>query len=119
MTASCAWRARSRISTAHPASLAQQIHDLAANAFVDGLQLACLVAMAIVLAAAVMVFIYLPARAEDAREAVSGPLDGLASSAFAEAEAVLEADTAAEAEAEVVGAGRTDDREDREAPVGR
>jgi Na+/melibiose symporter-like transporter len=104
-----------------PASLAQQITNLATHDFVDGLQLACLVAMGIVLAAAVMVFIYLPARAADAREAVSGPLDGLVSSAFAEAEAVLEADTArADADSSAARAASSDvERDDREAPVGR
>jgi DHA2 family multidrug resistance protein-like MFS transporter len=77
-----------------PSALAQQVVGLATHDFVDGLQLACLVASVIVLAAAAMVFVYLPAHAHDAREGVSGALDGLASSTYAEAEGVLEADTA-------------------------
>jgi EmrB/QacA subfamily drug resistance transporter len=79
-----------------PASLAQRITDLAMQDFVDGFQLACLVAMVIVLGAAVMVFKYLPAHAADAREELSGPLDGLASVTFAEAEGVLEEETGEE-----------------------
>ena len=39
---------------------------------------------------------FLPARAGDAREAVEGPLDGIASLTFAEAEGVLERDAAEE-----------------------
>ena len=43
-------------------------------------------------------FIFLPARAHDAREKVEGPLDGIASLTFAEAEGVLEDDAEQEAE---------------------
>ena len=67
-----------------------------ANQFVDGLQVACLAALAVVLGAAVIVFIYLPSRAYDVRGGVAGPLDGLASLTFAEAEGVLERDAAEE-----------------------
>ena len=56
--------------------------------------------------AAIVVFAFLPARARDAREPVEGPLDGIASLTFAEAEGVLETD-AAEAEAGSVFAERT------------
>ena len=56
-----------------------------------------------VLVAAVVVFAFLPARAHDAREPVEGPLDGLASLTFAEAEGVLEADAEEDAEAKAAG----------------
>ena len=47
---------------------------------------------AIVLLAAFVAFKWLPARAEDTRSEVSGPLDGLASLTYAEAEGALEDD---------------------------
>ena len=53
-----------------------------------------MVAALVVALAAAIVFAFLPARAHDARESVEGPLDGLASLTFAEAEGVLEADAA-------------------------
>jgi len=53
------------------------------------------------------VFSFLPARAHDAREPVEGPLDGIASLTFAEAEGVLEEDAASLSGGERTGgAGR-------------
>jgi Na+/melibiose symporter-like transporter len=75
-----------------PGPLGDTVTRLANQQFVDGLQLACLVAAGIVFAAALVVFAFLPARSRDLREPVSGPVDGLASVTFAEAEGVLEAD---------------------------
>lgn len=54
------------------------------------------VGVVIVLIAAAVVFAFLPARAHDVREEVEGPLDGLASLTWAEAEGALELDTAEE-----------------------
>ena len=58
------------------------------------------IAAAVVLLAAFIAFKWLPARADDARSEVSGPLDGLASLTFAEAEGALE-DDQVELEAEI------------------
>ena len=60
--------------------------------FVHGLRLACLIAAAIVCAASLVVFAFLPARAADVREEleIAGPIEGVASVTFAEADAVLE-----------------------------
>jgi Na+/melibiose symporter-like transporter len=52
------------------------------------------VAAVVVAVGAVIAFAFLPARAHDARESVEGPLDGIASLTFAEAEGVLEEDAA-------------------------
>jgi hypothetical protein len=54
------------------------------------MSVALLVAAGVVVLAALVVFAFLPARAGDAREGTEGPLDGLASAAFAEAEGQLE-----------------------------
>jgi hypothetical protein len=54
-----------------------------------------LVASLVAAVAAVVVLAFLPARAGDARESVSGELDGMASLTFAEAEGALETDEAA------------------------
>ena len=75
-----------------PAPLAHTVTVLAGQEFVHGLRLAALVAAAIVLGASLVVFAFLPARSADSRELISGPVDGLASTTFAEAEGVLEAD---------------------------
>jgi MFS family permease len=79
-----------------PAGLAEQIRDIAATEYVDGIHVAMKVGAAIILVAAGIVFAFLPARAKDPREAVEGPLDGLASLTYAEAEGVLEHDAAVE-----------------------
>ena len=75
-----------------PAPLNHTVTALANQQFVHGLRLACLVAAVIVCAASLVVFAFLPARSGDVREEwhMSGPVDGLASATFAEAEAVLE-----------------------------
>jgi EmrB/QacA subfamily drug resistance transporter len=79
-----------------PGQIGQDLAYAAKTQFVDGMSTAVVAAVFIVLAAAIIVFIYLPARAGDPRESVGGPLDGLASLGFAEAESVLERDTAEE-----------------------
>jgi EmrB/QacA subfamily drug resistance transporter len=62
--------------------------------FVDGMSTALLVGIGAVVAAAGIVFAFLPARAHDPREEEEGALDGLASLTYAEAESVLERDAA-------------------------
>jgi EmrB/QacA subfamily drug resistance transporter len=71
---------------------AAQIHQIAVQQYVDGIHIAMKIGAAIVLLAAFVAFKWLPARAEDARSDVSGPLDGLASLTYAEAEGALEDD---------------------------
>ena len=80
-----------------PSALGDAVAAAARVEFVDAFGGALLVAAAVVAIAAVVVFVFLPARAHDAREPVEGPLDGIASLTFAEAEGVLETDAAAEA----------------------
>lgn len=77
-----------------PGALGRSVALAARQEFVSGLSLAFLVAAAVVAVASVVVFAFLPARARDPRETVAGPLDGVASATFAEAEGVLEADQA-------------------------
>jgi Na+/melibiose symporter-like transporter len=79
-----------------PQPLRDAVTSAAKHEFVDGLQLALLAGAVVVLAAAAIVFAFLPARAGDVRELrdVEGPLDGIASLTFAEAEGVLEEATA-------------------------
>jgi len=79
-----------------PAQAAQSITEISKTQFVDGMSTALMVGVAVVLVAAAVVFAFLPARAEDPRERVEGPLDGLASLTYAEAESVLERDAAEE-----------------------
>jgi DHA2 family multidrug resistance protein-like MFS transporter len=73
-----------------PAPLRGAVAAAAKQEFVDGLQLALLAGAVVIVAAAAIVFAFLPARAGDAREPVEGPLDGIASLTFAEAEGKLE-----------------------------
>jgi EmrB/QacA subfamily drug resistance transporter len=77
-----------------PSSLGDAVAGAARGEFVDAFGGALLVAAVVVAVAAVVVFLFLPARAHDARESVEGPLDGIASLTFAEAEGVLEEDAA-------------------------
>jgi len=77
-----------------PSSLGDAVAGAARGEFVDAFGGALLVAAVVVAVAAVVVFLFLPARAHDAREPVEGPLDGIASLTFAEAEGVLEEDAA-------------------------
>jgi hypothetical protein len=79
-----------------PAALGEQISTIAATEYVNGIHVAMKVGAAIILVAAGIVFAFLPARAKDPRESVEGPLDGLASLTYAEAEGVLEHDAAVE-----------------------
>ncbi len=81
-----------------PTAMGDAVAAAAKFEFVDAFGGALLVASAVVLVAAAVVFIFLPARAHDAREKVEGPLDGIASLTFAEAEGVLEDDAEQEAE---------------------
>jgi cbb3-type cytochrome oxidase subunit 3 len=77
-----------------PAAAGSALADIARVQFVDGMSTALWVAVVAVVAAAVIVFAFLPARAADFREEEESPLDGLASLTFAEAESVLERDSA-------------------------
>ena len=84
------------------AETAAQIHQIAVQEYVDGIHVAMKIAAAVILFAAFIAFKWLPARADDARSEVSGPLDGLASLTFAEDEGALEDDQVQlEAEIEV------------------
>ena len=78
-----------------PGPLGDAVASAARGEFVDAFGGALLVAATVVAVAALVVFMFLPARAHDARESVEGPLDGIASLTFAEAEGVLETDAAA------------------------
>jgi Na+/melibiose symporter-like transporter len=78
-----------------PGALGDAIASAAKTEFVDAFGTAILLAAGVVAIAAVVVFMFLPARAHDAREPVEGPLDGIASLTFAEAEGALETDAAA------------------------
>jgi hypothetical protein len=87
-----------------PTAVGAAVTTAAHAQFVDSFGAALLVGGAVVLLAAVIVFTFLPARAQDARERSEGPLDGIASLTFAEAEGVLERDAA-----ELTDRGETDD----------
>lgn len=76
------------------AETAAQIQQIAIQQYVDGIHVAMKIGAAVVLLAAFVAFRWLPARADDARAEVSGPLDGLASLTYAEAEGALEDDQA-------------------------
>jgi EmrB/QacA subfamily drug resistance transporter len=89
-----------------PAELGTAVATAARSEFVDAFGGALLMAAAVVAVAAVVVFMFLPARAHDPREAVEGPLDGIASLTYAEAEGVLETDAAATMYAEKTSAAR-------------
>ncbi len=78
-----------------PASVGSVVATAAKLQFVSGMHTALVIGAGVVLIAAIIVFVYLPARAGDARESVEGALDGLASLTFAEAEGVLEVDAEA------------------------
>jgi EmrB/QacA subfamily drug resistance transporter len=82
-----------------PAPLAHTVTALANQEFVHGLHLASLAAAAIVLAASLVVFAFLPARSHDARVPAGSAIDGLASATVAEAEGVLQAGADADADA--------------------
>ena len=73
-----------------PGDLGATVIDAASQAFVTAFHSTVLVAAAVLLVAAAVVFRFLPARAGDPREPFEGPLDGLASLTFAEAEGALE-----------------------------
>jgi DHA2 family multidrug resistance protein-like MFS transporter len=77
-----------------PGGLAETVANAARTEYVNAFQGALLVGAVVVAVAAAVVFLFLPARAGDARAPVEGPLDGLASLAAAEAEFVLEEDAA-------------------------
>lgn len=68
------------------------IQQIAIDNYVSGIHIAMKIGAAVVLLASFVVFKWLPARAEDVRESVHGPLDGLASLTYAEAEGALEQD---------------------------
>ena len=81
-----------------PGQLGQELTLAAKTQFVDGMSTALIVAIFAVLAAAVVVFAFLPARARDVGAAVEPhpetPLEAFASVGYAEAESVLERDVA-------------------------
>ncbi len=78
-----------------PQAMGDAVAAAAKSEFVDAFGVTLLVAAGVVLVAALVVFVFLPARAGDARQPVEGPLDGIASLTFAEAEGRLELDAAA------------------------
>ena len=78
-----------------PPALGREVSAAAKIEFVNAFHIAVFVAALVILFAAAVVFAFLPARALDARQPVEGPLDGIASLTFAEAEGVLEADAEA------------------------
>jgi EmrB/QacA subfamily drug resistance transporter len=82
-----------------PASIGSAVEQAAKLEFVSGMRSALLIGAGVVLIAALIVLVYLPARAGDAREAVEGPADGMASLTFAVAEGALETDAALENDA--------------------
>ena len=92
--------------------MAAQIREIGITEYVNGIHVAMKIACCVLLVAAFVVFRWLPARAADAREDVAGPLDGLASLTYAEAEGALE-DDEVELEAlehgEALASGRVDD----------
>ena len=71
---------------------AAQIREIAIDQYVNGIHVAMKIGAAVVLLAAFVVFKWLPARADDVRADVSGPLDGLAAMTYADAEGALEDD---------------------------
>jgi EmrB/QacA subfamily drug resistance transporter len=79
-----------QVASQLPGQAGEAVVGLARTGFVDAMSVALLVAAGVVVLAALVVFAFLPARAGDAREGTEGPLDGLASAAFAEAEGQLE-----------------------------
>lgn len=83
-----------QVASEVPGQLGADLSYAAKVQFVDGMSTALLVGLAAILVGAVVVFVFLPARARDVREGEAGPLDGLASLTYAEAESVLERDTA-------------------------
>jgi EmrB/QacA subfamily drug resistance transporter len=88
-----------QVANGLPTDTAAQVVAVAKQQFVDGMHRAIFVAVLVVLLAALVVFLFLPARAHDARQESDsdGPLDGLASLTYAEAEGVLEEDAAEQA----------------------
>ena len=77
-----------------PGQLGSDLVYAAKSQFVDGMSTSLMVGIAAILVGALVVFLFLPARAGDVRESAMGPLDGIASLTYAEAESVLERDTA-------------------------
>jgi hypothetical protein len=77
-----------------PAATGNALIAIAKTEFVHAFASALLVGGGIIAIAAVVVFVFLPARALDAREHVADATDSLASLAFAEAEGALEDATA-------------------------
>lgn len=80
------------VASTLPEALGETVTSVAQTEFVAAFGGALVLAAAVLLAAAAIVFRFLPARAGDAREGAEGPIDGLASLTFAEAEGVLELD---------------------------
>ena len=72
--------------------MAEQIRTIGIEEYVNGIHVAMKISALVLLFASFIVFKWLPARAGDVRESVAGPLDGLASLTYAEAEGALEDD---------------------------
>jgi EmrB/QacA subfamily drug resistance transporter len=85
-----------QVASELPGQLGSELIYAARSQFVDGMSTSLMVGIAAILVGALVVFLFLPARAGDAREATMGPLDGIASLTYAEAESVLERDAAEE-----------------------
>jgi EmrB/QacA subfamily drug resistance transporter len=87
-----------------PAPLGDAVAAAASSEFVTAMHGAVLVGAVVLLIAAGIVFKWLPARAGDVRQSVEGPLDGIASLTFAEAEGAVElAEIEADAQASSTG----------------
>jgi EmrB/QacA subfamily drug resistance transporter len=86
-----------QVASQLPGQLGNDLIYAAKSQFVDGMSTSLMVGIAAILVGAVVVFLFLPARAGDARESTMGALDGIASLTYAEAESVLERDAAEEA----------------------
>ncbi len=97
-----------------PAPLGDAVASAASSEFVTALHGAVLVGAVVLLVAAGIVFKWLPARAGDVRQDVEGPLDGIASLTFAEAEGAVEL-----AQAEALGVETAPPSTDGSAPAPR
>jgi MFS transporter, DHA2 family, multidrug resistance protein len=78
-----------------PTSVGALVASAAKVQFVSGLRTSLVIGAIVVLVAAIIVLVYLPARAGDPREDVEGAADGMASLTYAVAEGALETDAAA------------------------
>ena len=94
-----------QVASELPGAAGPALVGVAKAQFVNGMSTALFVGVGVVLIAAVIVFAFLPARARDDGEVEETPLDALASLTYAEAEGVLERDSAVAAGVLPVGEG--------------